>query len=1128
MGLQIIFNSIDRIGEPHIIEPAGTDTAQEPIYPLADDAFDLPEVKETPQKGLGLMTLKKSLSVFLNPTPMAPTYDENTTEDERRKSHAFRRQQKLENDTYQSAIQRWRSQSEQLKSLGINVALYNGTVGATMWKWHEKLLPLIKEEIRKANKAEDKKKLGGTDVERCQYGPFLQVVPPDKLSAITILTCMKILTGERIDTKGASLATVLVTVGAAIEDEYVSEKIKNRHVQNGGKVTERLRVLTSVAKRKQLLGSSTRLVDKPDLLHDDIEALRWTTPIKVRIGAVLVSFLTDVAKLEVSCTDPRTRTEVRETQPVFLHSFIHSRGKRKGMLRFNKAMYDKLAEGPVGCTLSKHLPMIVEPKPWTGYRQGAFLEQREAVVRLHMNDPHSRNYAIAAANNGDMKQMFAGLNALARTRWRVNRDVFETMLAAWNSGEAMGKIVPESVEVVYPSEPAASEDKRIRRKWMHEIQQIENHKASIKSQRCFQNLQLDVARAYLNEVFYFPHNLDFRGRAYPMVPFFNHMGADPVRGLLIFDRGKELGEGGLKWLKTHLASLYGYDKVSFEERRKFTDDHLSDILDSATNPLGGRRWWLKAEDPWQCLGACIELKKALDEPDPHRFISHLPIHQDGTCNGLQHYAALGGDPIGAKQVNLVPGERPADIYTAVAEMVKAEVADEAAQGNELAILLDGKLTRKVVKQTVMTNVYGVTFVGAVRQVRLQLEAIMPNFPHTETLNIIAAASYISRKIFKSLSTMFIGAHDIQHWLAECALRISTSIGVEQINLLQDQADGKVAPISVTSKKDKKKAYKKKTFDHQKWFRTPVIWTTPLKMPVVQPYRKSSQKSVKTNLQRISITSPLTSDPVNKRKQLQGFPPNFIHSLDATHMMLTALKCDEIGLTFSAVHDSFWTHAGDVDTMNRIIRDAFIRMHSEDIIGRLRAEFIARSKGSWVYVTIDKRSAAAKKIANWRTEYFPKLGSNRRLDELLMEYRRVTLMASEKLEERLEGEAMVTAGKLFEETADEKDLISVETRDLHRLGQIPKRSKRAKVQADAQNLAGGLDVPDSPKSLFDGVKGSEDYETSESFMDGDEENWESEKDEAKREDQAKIRKTLWLWRPVSFPPVPKKVSLLHPS
>lgn len=1121
MGLQAISNCIDQIIDHHIVNPPEADTSQEPIYPPTDDAFGAAEVKETPQKGLSLMTLKKSLSIFSNPTPMALPSDESSTEDERSKSHAFRRQQKLENDTYQSAIQRWRSQSERLKEFGISVALYKGTVGASMWNWHEKLVPLIKEEIRNANKAEEKIKRGVMDSERCRYGPFLQILPPDKLSAITILTCMKIIARQSTDTKGAPLASVLLTVGGAIEDEYLAEKIKNRHVQNGRKFPDRLRMLTSMAKRQRSRDSSTRPVGTPDLLHDDAEALIWTTSIKVRIGAVLVSFLTDVAKMEVSCIDPRTGTKLRESQPVFVHSFLHSRGKRKGMLRFNKAMYDELAAGPAGCTLSKHLPMIVEPKPWTSYREGAFLEQREPVVRLHVDDPQSRNYAIAAANNGDMKQMFAGLNALARTRWRVNRDVFKIMLAAWNSGEATGKIVAENVKAVYPSEPAASDDKMVRRRWIHEIQKIENQKASNKSQRCFQNLQLDVARAYLNEVFYFPHNLDFRGRAYPMVPFFNHMGADPVRGLLIFDRGKELGEGGLKWLKTHLANLYGYDKASFEERRKFTDDHLSDVVDSATNPLGGNRWWLQAEDPWQCLGACMELKKALDEPDPHRFISHLPIHQDGTCNGLQHYAALGGDPIGAKQVNLVPGERPADIYTAVAEMVKAEVADDAAQGNELAALLDGKLTRKVVKQTVMTNVYGVTFLGAMRQVQIQLQAIFTDFPDTKTLNITTASSYISRKIFKSLSTMFIGAHDIQHWLAECASRITTSIGSDQINNLQDQVDGKVDPHK--AKKGKS------AFDYREHLRTTVIWTTPLKMPVVQPYRKSSKKSVLTNLQRISLTSPLTSDPVDKRKQLQAFPPNFIHSLDATHMMLTALKCDEIGLTFASVHDSFWTHAGDVDTMNRIIRDAFIRMHSEDIIGRLRAEFSARCKGSFIYVSIDKHSATGQKIAAWRLPHGSKHGRSSKLDELLMENRRLKLLASKKPEERLEGESMVTAGRIFEETANDNDLISVETRDLHRLGQVPQRKENTKMQADEQNVAERLDDSDHPKLLLDGIAGSEDDETLESFEEGDEQNGESESDEAQGEvEEAKIRrkKTLWLWRPMSFPPVPKKVSLDH--
>ena len=61
------------------------------------------------------------------------------------------------------------------------------------------------------------------------------------------------------------------------------------------------------------------------------------------------------------------------------------------------------------------------------------------------------------------------------------------------------------------------------------------------------------------------------------------------------------------------------------------------------------------------------------------------------------------------------------------------------------------------------------------------------------------------------------------------------------------------------------------------------------------------------------TKATQTDPVNRRKQLQGFPPNFIHSLDASHMLLSALAVPrKVVLTFAAVHDSFWTHAGDVD------------------------------------------------------------------------------------------------------------------------------------------------------------------------------------------------------------------------
>lgn len=116
--------------------------------------------------------------------------------------------------------------------------------------------------------------------------------------------------------------------------------------------------------------------------------------------------------------------------------------------------------------------------------------------------------------------------------------------------------------------------------------------------------------------------------------------------------------------------------------------------------MQGKRWWTKADDPWQCLATCIELRNALESEDPHAFLSTLPVHQDGTCNGLQHYAALGGDDRGAKQVNLSAGDRPSDVYTHVGNMVEKMLEEDAAKGEKYALLLQGQVSRKVVKQTV--------------------------------------------------------------------------------------------------------------------------------------------------------------------------------------------------------------------------------------------------------------------------------------------------------------------------------------------------------------------------------------------------------------------------------------------
>ena len=86
--------------------------------------------------------------------------------------------------------------------------------------------------------------------------------------------------------------------------------------------------------------------------------------------------------------------------------------------------------------------------------------------------------------------------------------------------------------------------------------------------------------------------------------------------------------------------------------------------------IQGRKWWVKSDEPWQTLAACIEVAAAIRHPGGSAsYVCHLPIHQDGSCNGLQHYAALGRDQIGAESVNLAPAEKPQDVYSNVAILV---------------------------------------------------------------------------------------------------------------------------------------------------------------------------------------------------------------------------------------------------------------------------------------------------------------------------------------------------------------------------------------------------------------------------------------------------------------------------
>jgi DNA-directed RNA polymerase, mitochondrial len=236
--------------------------------------------------------------------------------------------------------------------------------------------------------------------------------------------------------------------------------------------------------------------------------------------------------------------------------------------------------------------------------------------------------------------------------------------------------------------------------------------------------------------------------------------------------------------------------------------------------------------------------------------------------------------------------RPGDLYTAVSINVQEIVDNDANNGNPLAEKLRGKIKRKIVKQTVMTSVYGVTFLGARDQILKQLK----DRADLNDEDLKPAAVYLARITMKVLEDFFQGAQRIKLWLIDCAGLIAKS-------------------------------------GH------PVSWITPLGLPVLQPYRKGSNTMfIDTYFQRVSFEGNKDGLPISVPKQKSAFPPNFVHSLDSTHLMLTALACEKQGIEFAAVHDSFWTHACDIDIMNRILREQFVHLHSQPLLDNLLKGF----------------------------------------------------------------------------------------------------------------------------------------------------------------------------------------------
>lgn len=94
----------------------------------------------------------------------------------------------------------------------------------------------------------------------------------------------------------------------------------------------------------------------------------------------------------------------------------------------------------------------------------------------------------------------------------------------------------------------------------------------------------------------------------------------------------------------------------------------------------------------------FELSAAMKLENPEDYMCRLHVHVDGSCNGMQHYAAFGRDSNGGRQVNLADAERPGDVYTAILKLVLKDIEKETDEKYKKTIeLLDGIVTRRVIK-----------------------------------------------------------------------------------------------------------------------------------------------------------------------------------------------------------------------------------------------------------------------------------------------------------------------------------------------------------------------------------------------------------------------------------------------
>jgi DNA-directed RNA polymerase len=673
-----------------------------------------------------------------------------------------------------------------------------------------------------------------------KYGTPLLSLPAEKLALITLGTLLNTINrSEFEDGLDPAFTSLAFEIGQRCRLERIFDCLQHREVDIAYELRSRNRSRDAGRRAEQL----ARKLD-----DDDDWARNYRS---FHLGEKLIALAALFAEFD--------------GQPIFELKTVRDSDaqamKTTQRVALTTAAADMIASHP--STLASwpppvYQPMIVPPRPWTSLSEGGYLA---TPLKLLKRQPSRR--AQQLLGKADLSPVLSAVNAIQGTAFRINKRIFQVMRPAWDAGHPFFGLRADTFNL---------------------SNRIKGQKKVMASVLALSERLLDEARCY------FPHQLDHRGRAYPVPQLVNPQSDDIGRSLLEFADGKPLGKRGAYWLEIHLANCYWKkNKVSFDERLAWVKQNEKEIIAFADNPLRPHRFWDEADKPWMFLAACQEWKGYREQgPD---FLSHLPVSVDGTCNGYQHLSAMGRDPAGGSATNLVPADSPQDIYQKVADQTNFLVqidAETPGDDREQAKELLGKIDRSNAKHATMTTPYGVTR-RTIYQQLLEVE------PAKSCKDPRKAARYLARVLEESIAEVAVEAGNIMKWLRDLA--------------------------RVVAKANRG-----------------IAWTTPAGFRVVHEIREPKTVRIATLDRTFVVYQEDETRKIDSRKQADGIVAHLVHSLDAAHMMQTVIRLYSEGIRhFAMVHDSFGVHACDIDLLNRVLREEFVRIYSEPILANFLKE-----------------------------------------------------------------------------------------------------------------------------------------------------------------------------------------------